>query len=222
MNPEDHNNQPSDQPQVAAQDPIPTPPQPGTQVTPQPGQVTAVADQPSPAQAQPTMAQPQQPATEAQNLHTSGSKSKLPFIIIGVIAALAVVGGVIFAFIGSDGDNPNSPEAVARDVERRRDIAIFLTNVGLYQSNNNGKVPSLSQVQNELVDDYILDQGTTEFVDPKSEQPYAIVDREPALGEIQYATESDCTIEDEITAGKPREIAVRTLLESGDFHCNSL
>lgn len=169
---------------------------------------------------------------ESNQIQPQKQKSKTLLIIVILVSILLIGGIVLFVMFGSssDSDNLNNVQTGSRmssedvklnDLQRKNNIAKFISEVSTFQANNVGRVPTFEEAKTELIAEYVLyDDDKTEFNDPATGEQYIIVSGTPGIGEIQYAEASSCS-SDAIVPGSKRQAAARALLESGEFYCLS-
>jgi hypothetical protein len=169
--------------------------------------------------------------------------SKLrPFIIGGATLLISAAVG-IFILLNGDrnpqtsqmGNNQNSsvspqeqakettPEQPAskteittqNDNKQKNNVTKLVAATSEYASNNYGKIPTTSEINNAFISQYLSGQ----FNDPITNIPYEIVETDPKPGEIQYKPASTCSSDNNIIAGKKRQVAVRALLSDKTYYC---
>lgn len=110
-----------------------------------------------------------------------------------------------------------SAQANQANTKHKTNLAKLIAAVSQYSANNNGKLPTVSDIDSDFISQYLNGQ----FNDPNTNSPYKIVNADPKSGEVQYKTSSTCGSDNAITAGGRRQVAVRVLLSDSTYHCTS-
>lgn len=141
------------------------------------------------------------------------------FTIIEVVLVLAIAGLIfLMVFIALP-----ALQRGQRDTQRRDDVSRFISQLNSYATNNRGSLPAESNVQS-FMNSY-LKANQDEFNDPSTGEAYTPLpgrDGSPTQGQIQYATNTECNGEALVTGGGNRQAAIRVLLESGGYFCQSV
>lgn len=173
-------------------------------------------------------AQPQLPTEPPQD------SSKRPLITTIVVLAIILLALVATYFVLSSKNdsqtNDQSSSAQQEEEEeetpakdsvsdnhRLADVSQLLAGVTAYSADNMGKLPAVSDVDNDFASKYLDD----EFVDPVSKEAYTVVENDPKVGEMQYKAGSTCGEDGSLADGSSRQFAVRVLLSDGTFYCAS-
>lgn len=182
--------------------------------------------QPQPMQQPEVTPQFQPPTSQVVQIEQPPKKSKSTVIFL-VVLVLFLIGGAAFFFMRSDKkDNisttsnnnesaTNSKESALNDNLRMNDAARLAAAVNNYLANNNGKLPTLDQLDSTFVSGY-LEKG---FKDPSTDKQYVFVASDPKSGEMQYQTAASCDTNNGIVAGTKREAAIRIKLSDGGYRC---
>lgn len=147
------------------------------------------------------------------------TKSKSGFTIIEVVLVLAIAGLIfLIVFLAVP-----ALQRSQRDTQRRNDANRLLTYVSNYQSNNRGTLPTTAAQQTAFETGYLK-----ELTSPSTGTAYTVVwgvtaptlnpGATPPTETLQIAVGQKCS-GDAITAGTGRNVAVRTVLEGGGYHC---
>lgn len=144
-------------------------------------------------------------------------KSKSGFTIIEVVLVLAIAGLIfLIVFLAVP-----ALQRSQRDTQRRNDANRLLTYVSNYQSNNRGTLPTTAAQQSAFETGYLK-----ELTSPSTGAAYTVVwgataptlNTATGVETLQIAVGQKCS-GDAITAGTGRNVAVRTVLEGGGYHC---
>ncbi len=148
------------------------------------------------------------------------SQKQEGFTIIEVVLVLAIA-GLIFLIVFLALPQLQSTQ---RDSQRRSDLGRFMSALETYASNNNGRYPNDSDLQqmNAFVDGYLTNQGAT-FNDPL-EDDYQFGNDPTSLssGTIYYRTGAYCGDSEGTFAtdgAGSRNIAAMVPLENGIAYC---
>lgn len=140
------------------------------------------------------------------------------FTIIEVVLVLAIAALIfLMVFIALP-----ALQRSQRDTQRKNDISKFVSQLSSYSTNNRGKLPPASDVD-DFARSYLKwsagDAG--EFKDPLSQTGYELKGDagDPKVGEIQYARGSKCNDESLSSGAGNGQAAVRTQLENGGIFC---
>ncbi|MBM3210096.1 type II secretion system protein [Candidatus Saccharibacteria bacterium] len=141
-------------------------------------------------------------------------QTKQGFTIIEVVLVLAIAGLIfLMVFIALP-----ALQRSQRDTQRRDDVARVISQINSYQTNNNGRVPSLSQARGDFRRDYLkVDEG--EFQDPQSGENYNFSGNDPSGVNMQYVVGSKCNGESLQSGAGSRSVAVRVQLEGSGVFC---
>lgn len=145
-------------------------------------------------------------------------KKEKGFTIIEVVLVLAIAGLIfLMVFIALP-----ALQRGQRDTQRRDDVSRFISQLNSYATNNRGSLPSEGDIDEFMVSYLKSNQG--EFNDPSTGNPYdpVVGDDDPEQGQIQYDLGAHCDGESVVQGGGNRQAAVRVLLESGGYFCQSV
>lgn len=108
-------------------------------------------------------------------------------------------------------------QQLRNDTLRRESLSKLSVMIAEFSADNNGKPPSIVDLQAMADGNYKYD----ELVDPSTNRVYTIVLRDPAMGEIEYTTGTQCTANNETTTERTssRSYTLRTLFESSGLFC---
>ncbi len=113
-------------------------------------------------------------------------------------------------------DTPEKSGAGAQtDTQNKSNLSKLVVAISEYSTNNNGKLPAGSDIDNAFISQYLSGQ----FNDPTTNSLYKIVESDPKSGEVQYKTSYTCGSNSTIIAGSRRQFATRVLLSDGTFYC---
>lgn len=138
------------------------------------------------------------------------------FTIIEVVLVLAVAGLIfLVVFLAVP-----SLQRSQRDTQRRQDAGRFISQIGQYQSNNRGKVPSVATLQDNFIERYLLVDEDV-WSDPKTDSQYEYTEEaapsEPGL--FYYGVNMKCDGENAVSGGGARSVVVVMKLEGSGQYC---
>jgi FtsZ-interacting cell division protein ZipA len=193
----------------------------------------------------PVTSAPKQPPVPTQypNQSPKGAKKILPVIIGGVILVIAITVGMLLLnrdnkSTTNQSGNKQTPadstdkktedkaqedasnkseKSSQNDTKHKNNLAKLIAAVSQYAANNNGKMPSATDLDSAFISQYLSGQ----FNDPVTNNSYMIVETTPRSGEVQYKTSSTCDSNNTIIAGTTRQVAARVLLSDNSYHCDA-